>query len=108
MPRVITSPVKRWPGTVTLPDYLDYSQAQAFGEAVEAAQALGETTALRYRATMLPGLLACVQAWELGGGFDPARFPATPAQSAARLFAWLAGEVSALFSEADDVPLGSE
>jgi hypothetical protein len=112
MGKVITSPVPRFPGTVTLSDPLTFPQVFAFGDAYTAARALGEgATLLRVKYAVLPGLIACVEKWELGGGFPasptPDTWPSTPVQAAVSLIVWLEGEISDLFTEAETVPLAS-
>lgn len=107
MPKSIASPIKRWPGTVTLSDPLTYSQVFSWEDALAAVQALEQPTQARLNAALLPAILACVEQWQLER-FPTAptagNFPATPAQSAARLIAWLIQEISSLYREADEIP----
>ena len=104
MGRVVTSPVKRWAGTVTLADPLTFPQFIAWRDAVLSAQQHAGDS-LAYMAALLPGLLACVEKWELKG-FDPTAFPATPRDSSNKLLAFLLREISAIANEAgeDDDP----
>jgi len=105
MSKAITSPVKRWPGTVTLSDPLSFPQAIAIEDAIEAVQAMEDPSQQRVNFAWLPALMDCVEKWELEGLADPpAPFPATPAASSARLIVWLIREVSALFNEAEEAP----
>ena len=108
MSRTITSPVKRFSGTVELADPLTFPQVFAFQDsldAVKAAEEEGDTYRVNYAA--LPGIIACVEAWHLEG--MPERvtiesFPATPPIAAARLIAWLYGEITKGFQDAETVP----
>lgn len=108
MSKVITSPVKRFPGTVVISDPLTFPQVFAFGDALNAVDALGENpTILHVRATQLPGVLACVEEWKLENfpsNVTVDSFPATPPKSCAQLIAWLIGEISTLFREAEEIP----
>lgn len=124
MSRVITSPVKRWPGTVTLADPLNYEQLAAWQDAVSEAERikaalqapLGTTLIVgdivgypQIAQVFLPGVCACVEAWDIGGTgwpavVGPGTIPATPRAPAARLLSWLIGEISNTISEADDIP----
>lgn len=109
MSKVIQSPVKRWPGTVVLSDPLAFPQYMAWQEAVEKAQEIikiGEATQADLDHALLPGVCACVEQWQLdgAGSFTPENFPATPRRSSAALIAWLVREISALVTEADDLP----
>jgi hypothetical protein len=104
MGRVLTSPVKRWAGTVTLADPLTFPAYIAWRDAVlNAQQHAGDH--LAYTAALLPGLLACVEKWDLQG-FTPDPFPATPRDSSNKLLTWLLREISAIANEAgeDDDP----
>jgi hypothetical protein len=105
MSKVVTSPVKKWPGTVTLSDPLSFPQALAFEDAIDAVNALEKPSQHRLNYTLLPAVLGCVEKWELEGlGDPPSPFPATPSVASARLITWLIREVTALFQEADEVP----
>jgi hypothetical protein len=108
--RVITSPIKRFPGTVILSDPLTFPQTFEFEDSLRSVNDIresGDITRLRY--ALLPGVLACIEEWHLNSGFPerPAldNFPSTPRQSVAQLIDWLVEEISALYRESDDVPL---
>ena len=109
MPKSITSPVKRWPGTVTLYEPLSYPQVLALENAYKAIKGLtDDPTMTQVRAIMVPAVIKCVEGWQLNGGFpeSPAfdNFPATPKQSAAKLIEWLLNEISVLYEDAEDIP----
>lgn len=125
----IQSPVKRWPGTVTIPEYLTIPQAMAFEDAINNAKDLlpevtpviiGEDNKFpeltkeqkeyvdvklssSWANAVLPGILACVNEWNLEG-LDKDNFPATPKVSRIELLSWLMGEISKLYNEADEIP----
>jgi hypothetical protein len=105
MSKIVASPVKRFPGTVTLADPLTYPQAIAWGEALDAARQ--EQSRARINYALLPGILACVEEWRLGNipaNPTPETFPSTPLISSAQLLSWLIEEISKLFAEAEDIP----
>jgi hypothetical protein len=115
--RIITSPVKRWSGTVTLADPLTFPQTFAFEDAIDAVQAarrdlpedaqMTDRDARRINYAALPGIVACVEEWHLAGFPEVVTiesFPATPSNSAARLIAWLFNEITQAFREAETVP----
>lgn len=107
MPKTIVSPIKRWPGTVTISDPLSYPQVFAWRDAIRAAQGIegeAELDVFERNAALVPGVVACVEKWELEN-FNPDPFPATPAVSSSRLLAWLVEEIGKLFSEAEEIPL---
>ena len=128
----IESPVKRWPGTITLPEYLTIPQAMAWEDALEKArdllpevefelkedgsidaskllpehlEYLNISNSVKYANEVLPGIKECVLEWNLKD-FDPENFPATPRQSRLELMNWLMTEITKLYKEADEVPNG--
>lgn len=127
MGKIITSPVKRWRGTVTLSDPLTIPQVMAYEDAMragkEAALEHGNTVQVknksgeeetqanffsaRYLYTILPGVCACVEKWELEGlpaVVTAENFPGSPKMDSARLLSWIIGEISKLYTEAEEVP----
>ena len=108
MSKVITSPVKRWPGTVTLSDPLSYPQVFAFQNALDISKELGGGASVdQFHYALLPGCCKCVEKWDLVGLPDvltPDTFPATPRKSAAELVSWLIGEIVLLYQEAEEIP----
>ena len=112
MPKIITSPVTKWPGTVTLPDWLSFQQEAAWEEVIEGLegeQVLGLAAKAKSALLFVPVITGIVQSWDLGGGFPcpPTldTWPATPKISSALLLAWLIGEISAMHNEATTIPL---
>lgn len=132
MSKVVISPVKRFPGTVTLPSFLTFPQAIAWEKAGKlndtmydteegAPDAEGNPTYTRTRKaeytgaeaaqSLIPGILACVEAWNIDWRLEnvPATptletFPTTPRLSALNLVYWLASEINALYKEEDEIP----
>ncbi len=106
MPK-LESPVKRWPGTVTLPEYLTWPQMEQWQAAAQEAE--DATVMTQQQLAWVRGICAVVSTWELTGlpsAMTPDTFPATPARSAVALMGWLIREISALFDEADEAPNG--
>ena len=110
MSKVIKSPVDHFAGEVTLSDPLTFPQVFAIEDVLNASKELGEdTTVARYHHSVLPGILVCVEKWDLkGGGFpkDPTvdTFPATPREESSELIAWLMNEIVELYAKADPDP----
>lgn len=123
MSKVLTSPVKRWPGTITIPDFLTIDQAIKWEEAVKRADSIlpecepfkkGEKltdkqvdnisakTSAKWVGMILPGILACVESWNIG--IDPNNFPATPPISRIKLISWIMSEISKLYEEENEIP----
>ncbi len=104
MGKVITSPVKKWQGTVTLRDPLSLPQVVAIQDANAEVQALGKKTTLQKQHNILvPVLLDCIEKWDLEGIDDPPNpFPASPLVSSAKLANWLLDEVGNLLIEDDE------
>lgn len=107
MSKVITSPVKHFPGTVTLADPLTFPQVIAFQDALNSVGEMGTTTRAKINYTMLPAILKCIEKIDLAGfpknvGAD--NWPASPRQSSAELIGWLIDEIVILHNEAETVP----
>jgi hypothetical protein len=105
MSKTITSPVKRFPGTVTLPDFLTFPQAIAWEEAQADSEALrdGKTVFAKRMQALVPGFMAVVQEWNLEN-FSLEPFQSTPRGAVIELCAWLIGEVTKLYDEAEEIP----
>lgn len=103
MSKIITSPVDRWPGTVTLSDPLNYVQAIGYEDAYLAVTAMQlkavedkkTLTIRKINAALMPGVLSCVEEFNLDNHDDwtVEGFPATPGDDAAALFNWIFDEV---------------
>jgi len=108
MSKIITSPVKKYPGTVTLADPLTFPQAIAFEGMLDAVKTLnGDATQTKVNQVCLPGILACVEDWKLDNFPDaPAldNWPATPRVASATLVDWLISEITGLYGEAEPDP----
>jgi len=103
--KVITSPVKKWPGMVVISDPLSYPQLLRFREALGAVGGNDDWMAVNY--AVLPGITACIEEYHLQGFPEQPsaeNWPATPPVSSARLVAWLIGEINALMAEAEPDP----
>ena len=111
MSQVKESPVKRFPGTITLPDFLNHPQAIAYWRGVQAARALPKDTAtmMDVNYALLPGLCACVEKWDIIGLPTPVTadtFPATPVRDCRLLISWVDREIATLIKETEDIPNG--
>lgn len=107
MAKVIESPVKRFSGTVVLPDYLTFPQYEIFNECrLEAKKAKEESK--DQRKAVLPGILACVSEWHLANlapeQLTAETFPATPAVAVSQLIGWLVVELTRMIFEVDESP----
>jgi hypothetical protein len=102
------SPVKKFPGSVTMPDYLSYPQVLAFRRAVKEAKELGDDVPLfEYNHALLPGIIPCVEKWEIPSlpqSITADSFPVAPSQASQRFTAWLIRLVTELMNEAEDIP----
>ena len=112
----IESPVKRWPGSVTLKCPVPLEPYDAWQRSINALTAVradvtnGEVASdpalLRLA---LPGVCALVETWDLGGDFPkgvtPDTFPFIPRVPSIKLIAWLISEINAIIGEEDDLPL---
>ena len=107
--KTITSPIKRFPGTVNLFDPLTLPQAIGMERALAKVNELrdnGDATKRELNYALLPGICGCLDGGDIKGwpGLSPDTFPATPQNASAELLAWIIGEVVALYQDTDDIP----
>jgi len=111
--RIIESPVERFKGTVQLSDPLTFPQVIAFQDAIrETMQVISKdgkenVSLAKLHYGLLPGILACVEKWELENipeKLTADNFPATPMTAAGELVDWLREEITMLVIEAESVP----
>jgi len=107
MSKVISSPVSKWPGSVTLSDPLTFSQYISWRDGMQAAARYvvekgPDAKQAEYDQLVLAGVRPAVEKWGLNSGFTPDPFPATPRAASSKLIAWLVAEVSAIANEADE------
>ena len=102
MSRTVTSPVKRWPGTVTLADPLNFPQYIAWKDAIKSAPDPAADYD-RYCAALLPGVIACVEVWSLEGIGTPTpdTFPAVPPLDRDQLLVWLIRNIRGVINATD-------
>jgi len=102
MSKTIESPVKEFPGTVTLPKHLTMPQALAYESAVRRAMALNEEggSQSEYDAVMVEAICECVEEWELEGfeQLSPDTFPFTPRKPSIALIAWLFDALTEMYN----------
>ena len=105
MSKVVLSPIKEFPGQVVLFDPLNMHQVLAWEHGIKDAKLTEGATLSEVNAAYLPGIIACVQKWELSGVPNdptPDNFPMSPRISTAKLIDWLIGEISKVyFGEVD-------
>jgi hypothetical protein len=108
MSKTITSPVKRFPGTITIPDFLTVPQARAWEKSLKEADALRETievSDVAYIEAWIPGISAVVSEWNLENfSIDP--FQTTPRVAVLNLFTLIIGEVNKLYWDDSEIPNG--
>ncbi len=109
MSKVITSPVKKWAGTVTIADPLTIPQAEQIENAlgIDEAQEEGKRVWLTVNdKKMLPAIFACVEAWNLQGleGVTIDTFPASPRSTSHKLIDWLFREILHVYFGEAEVP----
>jgi hypothetical protein len=81
----------------------------AVEDALQAARELNGASQARLNFAILPGILACVEEWELEGLGRPVTletFPATPVRASAELVGWLVEEVVKAYRGEEVIPNG--
>ena len=106
---VIESPVKRFPGSVTLPDFPTYIQVLTFGKAYHQARARGDEISMgEYIYITLPGMLPMIETWSIAG--IPEHPSITdieqmkPGRAVAELLAWLWSECVKVYAREEELP----
>ena len=110
MSKTITSPVKRWAGTVTIADPLTIPQAQAIEAGLEKPEQVdGKDTiwVSQLDVMRLPAVMVCVEKWELAGFPEVVTletFPASPRGDSHKLADWIFTEILKVYSGEAEVP----
>ena len=106
MDKIVKSPVKKWPGTITITNPLSFPQVIAIEDAIQQARELGEGISIgKYHSVLLDAFLDCVSDWNLEGLENPpVPFPATPRLESTKLTAFIIDEVMKLFNDELEIP----
>lgn len=95
---------------MTLKDPIPLADVVTLERAIREASEIEGASPAEYYAVILPGLLRCVEAWQLAGFPEMVTaetFPGTPRVESQRLLAWLADEVVKVYGGdgGDQAPL---
>jgi len=111
---VITSPVKRFPGTVALPDHFTLPQVVDYETAgeklIETVSSIPEGGRIAFTKTdeiKLPAILGIVSEWHIEGVPETPTiesFPLTPRHDAHNLVDWLMGEITRVYTGEIEIP----
>lgn len=110
MSKTITSPVKRWSGTVTISDPMTLPQAEAFEAGLILPDKIDENGKIFLTALdkpQVPAILACVEKWELADFPNPVaveNFPFSPRKDSHDLIEWMFSEIRKIYLGESDVP----
>lgn len=108
MSKVIQSPVKRWPGSVTIADPFTLSQAMLVEQALGKPEADedGRTWLTAYDGLKLPAVMGCVEKWDLQNFVFAAdgSFPASPRNATHHLVDWIFQELVTIYIGELDAP----
>jgi len=105
MGKQITSPVKKFSGSITIKDPLPYPDFIAWEKGFIAEEDRADKTNGEKESSMWSGVLAVVEKWELQN-FDPENIPATPRLAVINLLTWIVKEVGLIINEVEDIPKG--
>ena len=111
MSKVITSPVQRWAGTVTIADPLTLPQAAVIEDAISGYEPTeGNVKIISLRVNdekQLPAILACVEKWELAKFPESVtleNFPASPRAASHNLVSWIFQEIIKVYFGEAEIP----
>lgn len=104
MAKTITSPVKHFPGTVTLFRPVTYPQYIAWVRAVHSQRdGMESETQPEGELTLWGGVKALVEVWDIPN-FDLDNIPASPRAAVVNLLSWLITEIGTVINEDDEDP----
>lgn len=109
MSKIITSPIERWAGTVTITDPLTIPQAQLIEAGMTPPQTGedGRVWLSIIDGKQLPAIFACVEKWELANmpeKITAENFPASPRVDSHKLIDWLFAEIRKVYFGESEVP----
>ena len=90
MSKVITSPIKRFPGTVTIPDPMTWDQLSRWGDFVSGFKK-NSFDNLRAEAAFIPGFVEKIDI--VGFPVDSATNPPKQLKAFSALMDWIVGEI---------------
>lgn len=102
--RLITSPVKEFPGTIEMPDFLTLPQVVEYSNVSNEANGKGNW---EKQMLLLPVQVKLTGVWHISGLTDHpdvSVFPFTPAQPSASLLLWLHGEIVNMIMGENTIP----
>jgi hypothetical protein len=107
--KVITSPSKRWPGSVTLADPLTLPQVELIEAALRPLDNVPEDGQVYLTALdkpQIPAILACVEKWDLQDFPVPTldTFPMSPRRETHDLIAWIFREMRRVYIGDQEIP----
>ena len=112
MSKVVTCPVKRFEGSVTLRDPMTFQMVAKWEEALQTVRAISNNDAGKYatiEASLYPLVIEMVEAWELANILPnitaenfPNAAPGTSAASIHSLIAWLINECQKIYNGNED------
>ena len=103
MSKIITSQIKKFPGTVTLSDPITYQQYERWYAAWKAQNELPKEAreSLDNEKVLWAEIMPMVEKWELEN-FNPANPPAAPRIPVIQLVIWLVTEIGKIINEGTD------
>lgn len=108
MAKQLSSPVSHFSGTVVVKDPLPLMACAAWSRAIKDALALDEPTIDEVNLAFLPGVFACVEAWDIANLPKVPTletFPGSPSGPRAEFVSWIVGEIAKVYKGEQDVPL---
>lgn len=111
MSKTVTSPSKRFKGSVVIADPLTIPQAKLIEDAGNIGEPRlspnGRAWLTNADESMLPAIFACVEKWELTGiseGVTLETFPASPRSETHELIAWIYNEIFTVYIGEVEIP----
>lgn len=106
MSKTVTSPVDKFPGTVTLWDPIPLPRVLAYEASIAKIRALEASSNSTISEACIPGILQCIEEINIEGFPENVTFenwPFTPRWAAAKLVAWIMKEID-IIVDGEQVP----
>ena len=101
MGKIITSPVEKFPGTVTLYDPVPFPAYVTWQKALRKSKEINNSGDAEAQMLMFEGVAAMVEKCDLVG-FDTSAPTANPLNDTLKLLAWLVTEIGNVLNAVDD------
>ena len=105
--KILSSPSRRWHGSVTISDPMTLPQVMAIEEVFGSPEGEGRVMKSVIDRKLLPAILACVEKWDIANMPEAVTvdtFPATPRGESSEFIRWLWNELYKVYIGETEIP----